>query len=157
MMNEALQLSPAAILAIQCAHVVGGIIVAIEALNKLERTDPLAPGMSPRERLVAALKVAAWIALALGGAGAVAGPLLGLAPPDLGDALTVGGFALLIVRSRLKEPIDGRRPSSDDLGATTVIDAAEIRRHIQRTNAAINPAMHSAAEVAADIREKEQS
>ncbi len=98
-------------------HWLAGFIVLAEGLNKLERTDPLQRGLSFRGRLVVLLKVGAWICLVLGAAGAVARPFVaGVIGGDfsyrrilitdsvsLVDLLCLGGFAVLIVRSRLKE------------------------------------------------------
>lgn len=91
------------IAALQALHWLAGLIVLAEALNKLERTAPFACGLRPRTRAVVALKAIAWFLLALGGAGAVVTPLLHLEPPTLQDACVIGGFAVLIVRTRLKE------------------------------------------------------
>lgn len=102
---------------LQVLHALAGLVVLAEALNKLERCDPMAPGLSPRERLVDALKAAAWVLLALGAAGAVAAPillalglpagaagtLLRLEVPTLAETCVLGGFAVLIVRTRAKE------------------------------------------------------
>ena len=43
----------------QYIHLVAGLIVLMEALNKLERTAPLALGLTPHERLVEGLKASA--------------------------------------------------------------------------------------------------
>ena len=45
----------------------------------------------------------AWALLALGGAGAVITPFLPLEAPTLQDACVLLGFAVLIVRTRVKE------------------------------------------------------
>lgn len=88
---------------VQGVHWFSGFVVLAEALNKLERTDLLAPGLGCHDRLVVLLKVFAWMLLALGAAGALVTPLLHLERPSLQDALVILGFAVLIVRSRLKE------------------------------------------------------
>lgn len=88
---------------IQLVHWLAGLVVLAEALNKLERTAPCAPGLTPRERLVDWLKAIAWALLAIGGAGAVITPLMRLDVPSLQDMCVVLGFAVLIVRTRLKE------------------------------------------------------
>lgn len=102
---------------LQILHIAAGLVVLAEALNKLERCHPLAPGLSPRDRLVDSLKAAAWFLLALGAGGAVAGPLLlaggvqaqqaaellRLERPTLAEVLVLAGFATLIVRTRVKE------------------------------------------------------
>ena len=84
-------------------HWLGGVVVLTEALNKLERTAPCARGLAPRERVIAWLKAIAWALLAVGGAGAVVTPLLPLEKPTLQDVCVVLGFAILIVRTRIKE------------------------------------------------------
>lgn len=98
-------------------HALAGAVVLAEALNKLERVNVIRPGMSPRERLVDVLKAAAWAFLALGAGGAVAAPLLvllGVQPsalsffsrleqPTLDQICVLLGFAVLIIRTRVKE------------------------------------------------------
>jgi hypothetical protein len=98
-------------------HWLAALIVLLEAFNKLERCDPLQPGLHLRSRLVVWLKAIAWVLLALGAAGAVVRPALvasAQADPRIGSLLLVDapslvdfmyalGFAVLIVRSRLKE------------------------------------------------------
>lgn len=102
---------------LQLLHVLAGLVVLAEALNKLERTDPLASGITPRERLCEALKALAWLFLALGAGGAIAAPLLlalglpsglispllRLERPTLAETCVLVGFAVLIVRTRVKE------------------------------------------------------
>lgn len=89
-------------------HWIAGLIVLAEALNKLERACPLRPGMPPRLRLVAWLKTIGWSALAMGSGAAVFTPLLvpgtylqWLRP--LTDAAVLIGFAILIIRTRVRE------------------------------------------------------
>ncbi len=102
--------------ALQLLHIVAGLIALAEALNKLERTAPFARGMAPRRRIVDGLKALAWLLLALGAGGAVAAPVLlalgvpsgssyftRLERPTLGEVLVLTGFAVLIVRTRIKE------------------------------------------------------
>ncbi len=102
---------------LQLVHVLAGLVVLAEALNKLERCAPLARGLGARARLVEGLKALAWLLLALGAAGALAAPLLRalglpveaggefarLARPTLAETLVLAGFAVLIVRTRVKE------------------------------------------------------
>lgn len=104
---------------LQFLHVLAGLIVLMEALNKLERTAPFARGIPARKRLVDGLKSLAWAMLALGAAGAMVGPWLqpigehmGVVQfvahitqpaPSLADVCVLGGFAVLIVRTRIKE------------------------------------------------------
>jgi len=98
-------------------HWLAGLVVLAEALNKLERCDPAARGITPRARASEALKAAAWCALAFGAASALATPLLaamgvstglliidvGLGVPGLDEVAVLAGFALLVVRTRVKE------------------------------------------------------
>lgn len=80
-----------------------GVVTLAEALNKLERTAPLRADLAPRERLVEVLKAIAWSLLALGAGGALVSPFLGLPTPTPADVCIVVGFAVLIVRTRIKE------------------------------------------------------
>jgi len=105
-------------------HMLAALIVLAESLNKLERTAPLRPGLCRKTRLVDGLKALAWLLLALGAGGAVAGPLLlaagfttpqlashaifgapllRLEHPTLDQVCVLAGFAVLIVRTRVKE------------------------------------------------------
>lgn len=104
---------------LQIVHLCAGLLVLAEALNKLERTAPLRKGLTPRERATEWLKALAWSLLALGGAGALAAPILPAIPmqqtgawlpllmptqtPTLPDVCVIVGFAVLIVRTRVKE------------------------------------------------------
>lgn len=88
---------------IAIVHWVAGVVVLAEALNKLERTAPCRRGLGARERVTEWLKALAWALLALGGAGAFITPLLPLERPTLQDACVLLGFAVLIVRTRVKE------------------------------------------------------
>ncbi|WP_367846994.1 hypothetical protein [Rhodoferax sp. WC2427] len=84
-------------------HWFAGLIVFAESLNKLERTAPLAPGLTRPQRIAAWLKCAAWLLLSAGGAGALVTPLMRLEPPTLQDVALILGFAILIIRTRFKE------------------------------------------------------
>jgi hypothetical protein len=88
------------VLTIYC---VAGFIVLAEALNKLERTAPLSCGPGWRKRATEWLKAIAWMLLAVGGAGALASPLMPHDKPSVQDICLVLGFAVLIVRTRVKE------------------------------------------------------
>jgi hypothetical protein len=96
--------------------VLAALITMAEALNKLERTAPLAPGKTARLRVVDGLKALAWALLALGAGGALIGPLLepmGVRSgatqllthyqPSLAEVCVMAGFAVLIIRTRIKE------------------------------------------------------
>jgi len=95
--------STSLITAMAVVHWVSGVIVLAEALNKLERTAPCRAGLTTRQRATEWLKALAWALLALGGAGALITPLLPLERPTLQDACVLLGFAVLIVRTRVKE------------------------------------------------------
>jgi hypothetical protein len=84
-------------------HWIAGLITVAEALNKLERTAPCRRGLPRRERATEWLKAAAWSLLAIGGAWAVITPLMHLPAPDVQDVCFSVGFAILIVRTRVKE------------------------------------------------------
>lgn len=84
-------------------HFVAGFISLAEALNKLERCHPLQRGLGWRRAVTEWLKAAAWSLLAVGAAGAVVTPFLRLERPTLQDACVLAGFAVLIVRTRVKE------------------------------------------------------
>lgn len=103
--------------ALQIVHWLASLIVLAEALNKLERTAPCAPGMTPHQRLVDSLKALAWCLLALGAGGGLIAPALlhlGVQPdayrelmrlerPTLAETAVMAGFATLIIRTRVKE------------------------------------------------------
>lgn len=84
-------------------HWLAGLVVLAEALNKLERTQPCRRGLRARERATEWLKAIAWALLAMGGAGAFITPFFPLEAPTLQDMCVVLGFAVLIVRTRIKE------------------------------------------------------
>lgn len=101
---------------LQILHWLAGFIVLAEALNKLERTAPFAPGLCRHARLLQGLKALAWALLAIGSAGAVATPFLGALgmhsatshmllhqAPSLAETCVLVGFAVLIIRTRVKE------------------------------------------------------
>jgi hypothetical protein len=106
---------------LQIAHMLAALLVLAEGLNKLERADLfagrkgwqkakafgflLAPWQWRRARIVLILKAIGWAGMCVGAAGALASPLLRLDPPAVHDFAVLGGFALLIARSRLKEGI----------------------------------------------------
>ncbi|MFG6413790.1 hypothetical protein ACG02S_07740 [Roseateles sp. DC23W] len=84
-------------------HWLAALVILAEALNKAERTDPVRAGLKPRERATEWLKAAAWLLLALGAGGGLARPLLALPAPTLPEVCIAAGFAVLIVRTRVKE------------------------------------------------------
>ncbi len=93
---------------------VAAVVVLLEALNKLERADLfdgralrqriicthwlLRPWAWKRDRVVTVLKAAGWALLAWGAFASALHP-----DPPAWHVAILGGFALLIVRSRLKE------------------------------------------------------
>ncbi len=103
--------------ALQILHWLAALVVLAEALNKLERTAPCAPGMTPHQRVVNWLKALAWCLLALGASCGLAAPallhlgvrpdvygeLMRLACPTLAETTIMVGFAVLIIRTRVKE------------------------------------------------------
>ena len=102
--------------ALQIAHWCAGLIVLAEALNKMERTTPFARGLAPLARLLDGLKALSWLLFALGAGGAVVTPLLlhfgvHVNPwerinhqiPSLAETAVMCGFAVLIIRTRVKE------------------------------------------------------
>lgn len=88
---------------IDLLHWIAGLIVAAEALNKIERSNPLQRGLTLRARFVVLLKVLAWCLLAVGAGCALVTPLVRLEAPTLQDTAVMCGLAVLIVRSRFKE------------------------------------------------------
>lgn len=89
--------------ALQLLHWLAGIVVLAESLNKLQRTAPFTSGLSSKARIALCLKALAWLLLALGGAGALVTPLMRLEPATLQDVCVIVGFAVLIIRTRMKE------------------------------------------------------
>jgi hypothetical protein len=90
--------------AIDLVHWLAGLVVLAEALNKLERTSPCRRGLCARQRVTEWLKALAWSLLAAGGAGALVTPVLPfIDKPTARDACVLLGFAVLIVRTRVKE------------------------------------------------------
>lgn len=100
--------------AIFLTYWLASLIVLAESLNKLERATPFAAGLTLRTRITDGLKALAWSLLALGSAGTFAGPILAswglcsdwilrMMEPSVSDACTMVGFAVLIIRTRVKE------------------------------------------------------
>lgn len=84
-------------------HYLAGLVILAEALNKLDRVRRFHDCNSARECTTEALKAVAWFLLALGGAGILVRPLLIGSAPTLESICTSIGFAVLIVRTRVKE------------------------------------------------------
>jgi len=100
--------------ALSTLQAAGAFIVLAEALNKIDRSDLFdgqggmrarlgglcqlaTPWRWKRARVVHVLKVLGWAVLSFGAADAL------ISPPAVPTAAVLVGFALLIVRSRLKE------------------------------------------------------
>ena len=80
------------------------LIVLAESLNKLYRTRPCLPGITPHERLLEWLKATAWMLLALGAGDALINLMFQPKdPPALREICSMAGFVVLIVRTRFKE------------------------------------------------------
>lgn len=110
-------------MALNILMLLAGLIVLAEGVNKLERTDVAAHGLNSRQRATVMLKAAGWFCLVLGAGGSAFCALLPLEYVRLGYALTVIGFALLVVRSRVRETAPGQRPiGSDEFERTQMID-----------------------------------
>lgn len=102
---------------LQCVHWMAAMVVLAEGLNKLERTAPFRPGIDMHTRIVDSLKAMAWCLLTIGaGGGAIApalawlgidqiaaGTLMRVERPTLAETSVMLGFAVLIVRTRIKE------------------------------------------------------
>lgn len=102
--------------ALQIAHVLVALPVMAEALNKLERSDPLAADLVGKKRVEALLEVSAWGSLAMSAGGAIATPImlalgvspgsypfLRVEPSTVVEVLAMAGIALLIVYTRVKK------------------------------------------------------
>lgn len=87
--------------------IVSAVIVVAEGLNKLDRADPLEEGLSPRDRASAWLKGLAWLLLTLGAGIYIFEAVIGAHPEAVlarqAGPLVLAGFAVLIVRTRVKE------------------------------------------------------
>lgn len=84
------------------------LVVVAEGLNKMERAAPRATGLTPRQRVSEWLKGLAWCLLTLGAGIYLAAVVLHVAGLfDLlarwAGPLVLAGFAVLIVRTRVKE------------------------------------------------------
>lgn len=86
-------------------HWVAGLVVLAEALNKLERLEFRWRGLGCWARAALVLKLLAWTCLAIGAAGAVVGPLMSSPRPQLDDVVVLAGFAILIIRTRVKDEL----------------------------------------------------
>lgn len=106
-----------ATVAMHLVLILSALVVMAEALNKLERCAPHLRGLTARQRVIDGLKALAWALLALSAGGALVGPVLPylsgvpswmsyvvrIENPTLDHVLVMLGFAVLIVRTRVKE------------------------------------------------------
>lgn len=110
-------------------HWMAGVIVLAEALNKLQRTDVFhgAQGFVAVLRglamvvmpwrwsllyVITVFKAIGWGLLAIGSAAAMMAPLVHhMKRPDVPDVAVLAGFAVLIVRSRLRECYAVQKPN----------------------------------------------
>lgn len=87
--------------------VLAAVIVVAEGLNKLDRTNPLEAGLCTRARATAWLKGLAWLLLTLGAGIYLFEIVIGTDPSGVLDKqagpLVLLGFAVLVVRTRVKE------------------------------------------------------
>lgn len=105
---------------VQVIHWLGALVVLVEALNKLERIDLfdgkttllsrigglmwlVTPWRWKQKQTVLVLKMLGWCLLAMSAGGVVVSPLMHLPTTPLHTMLFTWGFALLIIRTRLKE------------------------------------------------------
>lgn len=79
------------------------LIVLSEALNKLQRTDPLRRGITPMKRFSAVLNALGWMLFAVSSAGALVSPVMRGYTVRLQDAALMLGLAVFIIHRRLKE------------------------------------------------------
>jgi len=103
--------------ALPAIHALACLVILLEALFKANLSNPCARGLCVRTRALEALKGAAWGLLAFGAGAAIMLPLLAnaqaaphgvlysalYAPPTLQGTAIVLGFAVLIIRTRVKE------------------------------------------------------
>lgn len=105
-------------------HTIAGVIILLEALNKLERTDlfdgkqdmrsrlcsvawVITPWRWKRIKVVTALKATAWSGLSIGSVWSIFHPLFHVIGPSVDSTIVIASFAVLILRSRLKESHHG--------------------------------------------------
>jgi len=97
------------VISLHIINCLAGLIIVAEAMNKLHRTAPCAAGLSCHGRIVAILKACAWLLLGFGGGAVLFAPVFallqpnGIAPTSLSETSTMVGFAILIIRTRVKE------------------------------------------------------
>ena len=92
-------------LAMQMLHVLLGLVLLAEGLNKLERSDPLARGLTARERTAEFLRAGGWFCITLGSAGLLVAAWVPASWVHAGYLVIVTGSACLVVRGRVREPL----------------------------------------------------
>ena len=99
---------------INLIHWLAAIVVLAEALNKLERANPLASGLTRHLRALEWAKITAWSLLAIGAGCGVAAPIVGelhMRTASVADTFSMLGVAALIIYTRAREPQNERRNS----------------------------------------------
>lgn len=107
-------------------HIVVGLLLLAEGLNKLERTDVWRRGMAPRERCAEWLRALGWGCLTLGGAGVLVATWMPAAYADAAYLCVAAGCALLTVRARVREGLQVQPaawPPLDEFDRTVVMRA----------------------------------
>lgn len=104
---------------LQTLHFAAALVVLAEALNKLERAHPLRAGLSLHMRVVDWLKTIGWAALAMGAGSVVFAALLASSEimtwlRPLTDNAVLIGFALLIIRTRVREGLSPYQRRQED-------------------------------------------
>ena len=86
------------------ATVAAALLVGAEGMNKLDRTNLRQPGLSWQERGLLMLRALGWSLLVLSCGCILTTPLVPSWPPiTIRESGVVGGFALLVLRERLRE------------------------------------------------------
>ena len=99
--------------ALPILHALAALVILAEASFKAELSNPCKVGLCPRSRALEVLKSLAWVLLAFGSGASVLLPLMGsalassqnylLPTPSLQNTAVMVGFAVLIIRTRIKE------------------------------------------------------
>ena len=94
-------------------HALVALVILAEASFKAELSNPCKAGLCPRNRALEVLKSFAWVLLAFGAGASLFLPLMGsalassqdylLPTPSLQNTAIMVGFAVLIIRTRVKE------------------------------------------------------
>lgn len=109
---------------IHAFHWTAAVLVLMEALNKLERTNIREKELTRRVRAGRILRALGWGLMALGAGGALITPLANIPyQPSFQDACIMVGFAVLIARGRIKDPVQ----SDDSFTKTTMFSQVRSR------------------------------